>query len=52
MAHDRLEVVLHQPLLDQRALNEGAPGCITRSTMSERVAAASLVIGSSYSAGL
>jgi hypothetical protein len=25
MAHDRLEVVLHQPLLDQRALSEGAP---------------------------
>src|SRR5262252_1807364 len=25
VAHDRLEIVLHQPLLDQRTLREGAP---------------------------
>jgi hypothetical protein len=30
MTHDRLEVGLHQPLLDQRALREGAPDLFRR----------------------
>jgi hypothetical protein len=30
MAHDRLEIILHQPLLDQRALRERAPDFLRR----------------------
>src|SRR6516165_8988784 len=30
VAHDRLEVVLHQPLLDQRTLSERAPDLFRR----------------------
>jgi hypothetical protein len=56
VAHDRLEVVLHQPRLDKRAISEAhqifSGGCgISGSTTIERVAAIS-VIGSSSSTGL